>query len=160
MIAENAIVREKTAALRAKYLTAIEEKEALSDRIAELSMQKKQNKIDSLTSEAVRKKTEPEQEAVGAPDPEAAEENIRVAKLNVEQRSASALLLGQNSDRKVEIDQLLKTKNPAAAPVADVKEADGWDNKDMMIWLLPLLAMLFAIGVFSLFREDYSRKAK
>ena len=98
------------------------------------------------------------------PEAKPVQESSRVAKLdkkNSGQRSATALLLEESSGGRIEFDQLddQKKKSPVA-PVADVKKDADWGNQDVLIWLVPLLLMLFCIGIFSLFREDYSRKSK
>ncbi len=161
--------REKSDALQAKYQTFTKEKEVLSKRVAELYSQNEKylRKINLLNLKTGTKKAEPQKEdfdqiPTTATGTKTAEESLLIAELgkdNATQESASTLLLGETPVQTTEIEPLEETNQSPVTPVADVKDATGW-GQDVYVWLVPLLVMLFAIGIFSLFREDYSRKSK
>ena len=164
LVDEIGLVRQRSDALQAQYLTATQEKKALGDRIAELSAQSKANKIVALSSESTTDVADAMKAAAPASDSEPANQEPVAAKRDASQSSASALLLEDAGDLSTEIDQLDETENAPVAPVSG-PSAGGSDNTDLskysqLSWLVPFLAMLFSIGIFCLFREDYSRKSK
>ena len=169
--------REKSEALQAQYQTFTKEKSVLSKRIAELVKLNKGylNEINLLklkTSAKTGVKTESEKFELLAEDlPQSpvvsktkpAEASLPTAKPNKDkanQQSASALLLDELPTQAADLQPLDEGSGSPIAPVEKVTDAAGWGNRDVLVWLVPLLAMLFAIGIFSLFREDYSRKSK